>query len=146
MKTLIAIVISALGLTATAQVAPVAPAPAPYFASMSFNGKDSIAEIQTGKVTASVRLADRTQAPYTYKVGTVLPLVNSNKVEDARSFEDQAKAEAYKYVELTKITVAQVTALTPAQQEEVKKFYTQDKIDAAKGIVSVITFKYRPTK
>lgn len=145
MKKLFAVLLTAFSVSAFAN-APVAPAPKPFVPALSFNGKATINQILAGQLTSTVRLGDRTATPHSNKVGSVLPLVNSNREEDPRSFEDQVKAEAYKYVELTKVTVSQVSALSAADQEELKKYYTQDKIDAAKGIVTVVTFKYRAQK
>lgn len=145
MKKLFAILLTVFSVSALANT-PAAPAPAPFIPAISFNGKATINQILAGQIKSTVRLGDRTLAPHNNKVGAVLPLVNSNREEEPRSFEDQVKAEAYKYVELTKVTVSQISALSAADLEEVKKYYTQDKIDAAKGIVTVITFKYRAQK
>jgi hypothetical protein len=145
MKKLFAMIaIATMGFVAQAQTTP-APA-APYVPAMSFQGQAAMNDVKAGKLTVTVRLGDRTQAPSSLKVGLVLPLVNTKKEEDPRSFEDQVKDNKYGWVELTKVTVSQVTALTPAEQEELKKFYTQDKIDAAKGVVTVTVFKFKATK
>lgn len=145
MKKLFAVLLTVFSVSAFAN-APAAPAPAPFVPALSFNGKATINQILAGQITSTVRLGDRTVAPHSNKVGAVLPLVNTNRDEEPRSFAEQVQAEAYKYVELTKVTVSQVSALSAADQEEVKKYYTQDKIDAAKGVVTVVTFKYRAQK
>jgi len=113
---------------------------------MSFDGNATIKQVTEGSLTKTIRLGDRTQAPYLFKVSSVLSIVNSNVTEETRSVEEQVKIEAYKFVELTQLTVSKLTDLSAAEQTEFRKFYTQERIDQAKGIVSVITFKFKNTK
>lgn len=127
-------------------VSTQAHAQLPAGAAFSFKGKDSLAQVRSGAVTGSVRLYDRTQAPYSYVVGKMLPLINNDTNEEHRSEEEQVATNAYGFVEFTQIGVSQLTALSPADQAEIHQFYTQDKIDLAKGVITKVTFKFKASK
>jgi hypothetical protein len=135
MKTLFALV--------TAATLSVSALAADALIPLSFRGKAAIQEIQEGKSTRTLRLQDRTKAPFNYAVGTVLPLVNSDKTEDARSHEEQAAANAYGKVAITSIAVGHYSKLSATDLADLKKFYTQEKIDEANGIVSAISFQFQ---
>jgi len=135
MKKFLALVLLVAGVNAFAQEK-----------SLSFSGKKAIAEVQAGKVVKSIRLKDRTQAPSSFKVGMVLAIVNSDTVEDNRPFDQQVAAGDYKFIELTQLTVSKFSALSPADQAEVKRYYTQPQITEAKDTVTTLVFKFRATR
>ena len=139
MKFLTAFALLVTSLIASAQ--PVLPA-----THITFNGNAAIEMVRTGMTTQTIRLSDRTAAPSSYKVGAVLAVVNSNQTEETRTPEVQVAANAYKFIELTKLEVKKLTDLSPADQAEFRRFYTQEVIDRANGIVTVVTFKYRATR
>ena len=113
---------------------------------LSFHGKAAIAEVQQGKTTKSIRLKDRTLAPTSYKAGDVVTIINSNADEDKRSVEAQAKEAPYKFIELTKLTVSTFASLPAADQAELSKYYSKEKIAEAKDVVTIIEFKPRATR
>lgn len=110
---------------------------------ISFTGKASIEAVQSGKLTQTVRLGDRTQVPFSFKLGLVLPLVNGDKVEDTRTFEDQIAANAYGKVELTLVSVSQFESLSAADKAEFLKHYSPEKIKEAKGVVTKLGLKVK---
>ena len=114
--------------------------------SLSFFGKKAIAEVQEGKVVKSIRLKDRSQAPSSFKVGMVLSIVNSDTAEDARTFDEQVAAGDYKFIELTQLNVSKFSALSPADQAEVRRYYSPVQITDAKDTVSTLVFKFRSTR
>jgi len=129
-----------------ALVSVSAQAALPPGTSFSFKGKAQLEQVRAGQLTRTIRLNDRTAAPYSYKLGKVLPLINSDTAEERSTEEEQVAAETYKFVELTQFTVTTFSALSPADQVELKKYYAQEKIDLAKGIVTVVHFKFRERK
>ena len=110
---------------------------------LSFHGKASLDAVKAGTVKETVRLGDRSAAPAGYKVGLVVPLVNGDKNEDARKFEEQAAANAYGKIEFVSVAVTKFEALQKKDQDEFSKYYTVDKIKAAGGVVTVLGIKFK---
>ncbi len=106
---------------------------------LSFHGNATIAEVQDGKLTRSIRLKDRTQAPTSYKAGDLVAIVNTNTEEDKRPLD--AQMGKYQHIELTKLTVTKFSALSAADQAELSKYYSAEKIAEAKDVVTIIEFK-----
>jgi len=124
-------------------VSVIAFADMPPGTSFSFKGSANLKDVKDGKLTKTIRLKDRTVAPYNYKTGLVLPLVNSDKVEEKRSEEDQVKANAYGFVKL----VSAVSHVADAAElAELQKYYTNDQISAANQVATVVVFKYQANK
>ena len=105
---------------------------------LSFKGKASIEQLSKGQMSKTQRLGDRTQAPYFYKVNQVLPLVNSETSEDARSIQEQIAAKAYGFVKFSKIEIAAFDKLSKADQDQLLKFYTREDVEKNKGVVTTL--------
>ena len=108
----------------------------------SFSNKNYLNDIAAGKLTKSIRLKDRTAAPYLFASGKKLSLINSNTTEDARTAAEQVKDNAYGKVEITNVVVSEFSKLNASEQAELKLFYTDAQISEAKNIVTIITFKF----
>jgi len=103
--------------------AQAAPGDLPPGKSFSFKGKDAIDLVRAGKTTSSVRLKNRIEAPYSYKKGLVLPIINSDKTQELRTEEEQAAKEAHGYVELTSpIDKKNISDLSPSDLAKLKEF------------------------
>ena len=129
-----------LAAIATVFVAGTAMADSTF---LSFKGRAALDAIKAGSVKETVRLHDRTQAPSSLKVGLVLPLINGDKVEDARKPEEQIAANAYGKVEIVTLRVSKFEALPKKEQDEFGKYYDAKQIKDAKGIVTVIGMKFK---
>ena len=110
---------------------------------LSFKGSKSLNEVKAGTLKNTLRLGDRTAAPQLYKVGMVVPLVNSDEKEDVRKFGEQIAANAYGKVEFTAVKVAQFGTLSPAEQKQITDFYTAEKIAEAKNVVTILGLKFQ---
>lgn len=110
---------------------------------LSFKGKAALEQVKLGSVKETVRLGDRSAPPSSFKVGIVVPLVNSDQAEDSRKPEDQIATNAYGKVELVSLKVSKFEALSKKDQDEFLKFYTPEKLAEAKGIVTIIGLKFK---
>jgi hypothetical protein len=109
---------------------------------LSFDNKVSLSDIASGKITKSLRLKDRSVAPYSYAVGKELTLINASQSEDNRTPDQQALDNTYGKVQLTGVKVAVLSALSADEQKEVKKFYTELQIAEANNIITILSFKF----